>query len=286
MFLADPTRMRLAGLAAACLMLGACAAPPPPATEARLPEADLLPRSIQPGADPLKQASEAAADTLHRLLLARGLEPNLSLVVAQIAPLDELQGSSPLGRALAEQVAGRLTQLGLQVREARLREAMLISPREGEQLLSRDLAKLATQQEAQAALVGTYQRSADLTRVSLRIVRLADATALAAVSFDLGLDERNELIRGAADERRAQALRRHDEDLAAERARAAREGARAERGLDRAEQGAVHAQRHGERLLDAEARVVEGRARQAERLLEAPPQRSEQPSKLVPVLSR
>lgn len=170
------------------LLLG-CAhrepAPPPP---------DPLLPGFSRSADPLTRANEDAADRLALHALAGGLDGRSTILVASIVALDDIKTSSPLGRLVAEQVAGRLAQHGLGIKDVRLREALVIRPDQGELMLSREAAELARQHQAQAALIGGYTRSREATRLSLRLVRLDDARVLAAANYAVAVDERSDAI--------------------------------------------------------------------------------------------
>lgn len=184
-------KARRLGLAAllTTLLLG-CAhreAPPPPPPDPLVPALTLSP-------DPLTRANEEAADRLVLHARAAGLDGRSTILVASVVALDDIKTSSPLGRLVAEQVAGRLAQHGLGIKDVRLREALVVRPDQGELLLSREATELARQHQAQAALIGGYTRSREATRLSLRLVRLDDARVLAAANYAVAVDERSDAI--------------------------------------------------------------------------------------------
>lgn len=183
-----------AALLAGLLALGGCAhpvagaeAPPPP------------PALPAPSADPLIRSNERAADELVAAWRQAGFGSAETVLVATVVPLDNLKAASPLGRLVAEQVAGRLAQHGLGVKELRLREGVVIRADQGELLLSREVAELARQHQAHAALVGTYTRSREATRISLRLVRLDDARVIAASNYAVAVDEQSDALRRPAE---------------------------------------------------------------------------------------
>lgn len=149
--------------------------------------------------DPLTRSSEQAGDELAAAWRQAGLGRGETLLVSSLVALDDLRTSSPLGRLVAEQVAGRLAQHGLGVKELRLREGLVIRADQGELMLSRDAAELARQHLAQVVLIGTYTRSREATRINLRLVRLDDARVLAASQYAVAVDERTETLRRVPD---------------------------------------------------------------------------------------
>lgn len=195
---AHPSSRRLAVLWAGLLAvsLAACAHRPGP------PVADPLPPPIPLAlsADPLTRANEEAADRLVLHARAAGVDERALILIASLVALDDIKTSSPLGRLVAEQVAGRLVQHGLGLKDVRLRDALVIRPDQGELILSRDAQELARQHQAQFALIGAYTRAREATRISLRLVRLDDARVIAAANYAVEVDERtNPLLPPAAE---------------------------------------------------------------------------------------
>ncbi len=138
--------------------------------------------------DPLTRANYDAAD---RLLSTVATTPEAlgTVVVATVVSQDDLDRSTALGRLVSEQVAGRLAQRGLAVREVKLRGTLYVARNSGALLLSRELSEIARSHDAEAAVVGTSARGAQGTWVSLKLVRLADARVLAGWDYLLGVDD-------------------------------------------------------------------------------------------------
>jgi TolB-like protein len=165
-------------LAAIAIGLGSC-------TTSSLPTQPLPydTRIVPPHDADLVAASYAATDRLINQL-AQPLDPSKPVLVASLADVANLDHSSPLGQIIAEQVGSRLSQLGYDVVEARLRTTMAINAG-GEFMLSRDVRRLSQTHEAQAVLAGTYAPGQNEVYVSLRLIRATDARVLAGFDYAL-----------------------------------------------------------------------------------------------------
>lgn len=109
-------------------------------------------------------------------------------IVATVASIDQLEQSSTLGRLISEQVSSRLSQMGQQVVELKLRNGIYMKRNEGEFLLTREIKEVATAHRAQAVVLGTYAESASYIHVSLKLVNPANSMILAAHDYALPLD--------------------------------------------------------------------------------------------------
>lgn len=120
-------------------------------------------------------------------------------IVATLVNIDQLEQSSTLGRLISEQIASRLSQLGNDVVELKVRNSIFIKRNEGEFLLTREIKEIASAHNAQAVIVGTYAESATLIYVSLKLVNPATSKILAAYDYALPLDRqiRSMLRKGA-----------------------------------------------------------------------------------------
>lgn len=118
------------------------------------------------------------------------------VLVATLVNLDALYVSSPFGRVVSEQIAGRLVQRGVPVPELRLREAVALVPETGALLLSRELRDVSRSQSAQAVLVGTYTVSLRRVFVSLKLVRPEGNTTVAAFDYSLALTDDLRMLLG------------------------------------------------------------------------------------------
>jgi len=154
------------------LVLCACAAEKP------------VPVQAPPGAVLLEE-NRAAADRLAASAV-EGLGPGARVLVAAFVRMDDLSGTSDLGRLLAAQFASSLSAAGLEVVEVRLRREMALREGQGEFALSRRAAELAAgTQEAHAVLVGSYAAESEAVFVSARVVRLENGGVVGALEYAL-----------------------------------------------------------------------------------------------------
>ncbi len=109
-------------------------------------------------------------------------------IVATVANIDQLEQSSTLGRLISEQVSSRLSQMGHQVVELKLRNGIYMKRNEGEFLLTREIKEVASAHRAQAVVLGTYAESASYIHVSLKLVNPANSMILSAHDYALPLD--------------------------------------------------------------------------------------------------
>ena len=116
-------------------------------------------------------------------------QPNMPVLVTTFVDNNDLTQTSPFGRILQEQIASRLVQLGYTVREIKLGSALHIEPKSGETILTRDLAQLNTEQQAQAIVVGTIARTNRILYVSARLINPTNNNILATDDYRLCMDE-------------------------------------------------------------------------------------------------
>ena len=115
------------------------------------------------------------------------LDKDKPILVASLVNTANLQQSSDLGRIVSEQVSSRLTQLGYDTREMRLRGAFLIREGTGELVLSRTVKDISQKQNAQAVIAGVYAVAKTNVYLTLRLVRADDGMILAAYDYTLPL---------------------------------------------------------------------------------------------------
>lgn len=130
---------------------------------------------------PVQIATAHAAGELGEQLYRRA-HPTRSVLVLSAQNLDDLNRSEGLGRLVGELVQSTLVNQGYRVKEVRLRDSIRISG-EGEQGLSRDLARLASEHAAEVVIVSTYSRSNRTAYITVKAVRVADGLILASKSF-------------------------------------------------------------------------------------------------------
>ena len=141
-------------LASGALVLGGCA--------------------LTPNEDPASSKFvNANRDAIQRLVTGLDM-PKLAaspVLVATVVNVNDLRRAAPLGRTLSEQYASHMVANGFNVKELKLRGDVFVREETGELLLSREIKDIAHQHNAGLVLVGTYSAAAQLTYVSLKLVR-------------------------------------------------------------------------------------------------------------------
>ena len=102
---------------------------------------------------------------------------------------NNLEETSRFSRILQEHLTSRFVQMGYNVRELKLRKNLLIEPRGGEKMLSRDLSNLDVSQPAQAVSVGTYTLTNNHIYIAARLIRPEDNSIVASVDRKLPMTE-------------------------------------------------------------------------------------------------
>lgn len=124
--------------------------------------------------------------------LVSGLEAtylgDAPILVATVVNINDLRVSAPLGRTLSEQYASRLVMRGYNVKELKLRGDVFVQEGTGELLLSREIKDIARSHSATMVLVGTYSTAANLTYISLKLVRTEDSRIIRAHDYALPND--------------------------------------------------------------------------------------------------
>ena len=144
------------------LILGACALTP---TVTR----------VEPSYEDAASSKFVSAnrDAIQRLVTGLDM-PKLAaspVLVATVVNVNDLRRAAPLGRTLSEQYASHMVANGFNVKELKLRGDVFVREETGELLLSREITDIAHQHNAGLVLVGTYSAAAQLTYVSLKLVR-------------------------------------------------------------------------------------------------------------------
>lgn len=130
-------------------------------------------------------ATNTAGDQLASFAPDSGLSTQSRLIVTTFVDGDNLRKSTSFGRAIAEQIGGRLAQRGFPIKEIRLRGSVLVRNDQGEMLLSREIGDLGREHQADAAVVGTYTEGAEYVYVSAKLIRLSDGHVVSAYNFRL-----------------------------------------------------------------------------------------------------
>ena len=188
--------LKYLGLAVVAVSLAACETVPNS-------PASVEPTYEQAQNHPLRLANYQAAEALVKAGVAPVSTSNQPMagdspyIVATLANIDALEQSSTLGRIVSEQIANRLTQVGKQVVELKVRNGIYMKRNEGEFLLTREIKEVAAAHRAQGVIVGTYAESAGFVHISLKLVNPENSLVLAAHDYSLPLDRqvRSMLIR-------------------------------------------------------------------------------------------
>lgn len=137
---------------------------------------------------------EATDALLHKNSPTKALRllPPEPVLVTTMVNVDNVKQSSRLGRAVAEQVGARFTDLGYKVIDLRLRQAgVLVKSDTGELALSRDVKELATEHQARAILVGTYAEAINMVYITLKLLDANSGQVMSAHTYALPLDKDN-----------------------------------------------------------------------------------------------
>ncbi|MBC8371371.1 MAG: hypothetical protein H8E25_15320 [Planctomycetes bacterium] len=107
------------------------------------------------------------------------------LLVATVVDVNNVNGTSMLGRVLSELISTRVTQSDIDVIHPTVRDDHLLIQSSGQFLLSRDVKNLDVDYNAKSALVSTYAVAGDTVRVSMKLVSTISNSTLAATDFVL-----------------------------------------------------------------------------------------------------
>lgn len=118
-------------------------------------------------------------------------QPQQPVFVTTPVNNDNLQDSSSFGRSLQNSIIAEFVRQGFTVREVKLRGNVVISPEEGEFMLSRDLQELKTKQRAQGVVVGTYTLADRVMYLSIRLVEPGSGLIRSAYEQRICLDEKS-----------------------------------------------------------------------------------------------
>lgn len=114
--------------------------------------------------------------------LTRPLHRSEPILSTSFVNLNDFNQGSPLGVMLGDYVSGGLTKFGYKVKEIRLDQTnMIIEPKTGEYVLTRNVSKLDSSPQCKVLLVGTYTISPD-QRIYLtaRLIDSEDGTILSS----------------------------------------------------------------------------------------------------------
>lgn len=150
------------------------------------PSEDILP--VRPPIQDanLVEQNHIAADAL--LSRAPWLkEQRNPLLATTFVDLNDLEGTSPLGRVLGEQIGSHFAQQGFTVVEARMRHNIFVAEGTGELTLSRSIREISQSHNAGAVIAGTYAVARRSVYVTARLIRATDNLILASYDYILPL---------------------------------------------------------------------------------------------------
>ena len=117
--------------------------------------------------------------------LSYAIKPGKRILVATVSNLNNLSESDGLGRLISAHIASRLTQRGYDVVEAKMGNGVLIKPKQGEFVLTRDVRKILSSQNIHYIVAGTYSKMDGNVFVSLKMLNPASNTVLSAYDYIL-----------------------------------------------------------------------------------------------------
>jgi len=116
-------------------------------------------------------------------------DPDMPILVTTFVDNNDLSKTSKFGRILQEHISSRLVQLGYTVKEIKMTGQLVIEPKSGESILSRDINKIAPSVKSQALLVGTISITNRTMYVSSRLVHPVTNMIIASTDSRLCMDD-------------------------------------------------------------------------------------------------
>jgi TolB-like protein len=107
------------------------------------------------------------------------------LIFTTLVNLDDLRQTSKFGRTLSESLATQLFQHGYGVVELRKGANIMIQGNNGEMILSRDVARLAGQYEANAIVAGTYAMTPKTVIINVKLLDVDSQEVLSVAGMEL-----------------------------------------------------------------------------------------------------
>lgn len=115
------------------------------------------------------------------------LYPRLQILVTSLANIDNLEDSSSLGRLIGEQLSIRFAQHGYTVIEPKLQQDLIMIPRTGEFIFSRQAVEIARQQNIDMIVAGTYATAQDQIYITLKMLNCQNAKIMSSYAYTLPL---------------------------------------------------------------------------------------------------
>lgn len=111
------------------------------------------------------------------------LDPAARMLAASFANIDNLSQSSSFGRIASQQLVSSFAAEGYQFVELLLRNNVYVDQSQGEFLLSRALADISAEHNADVVLVGTYAIAERNVYITARLIRTRDNIILASHDY-------------------------------------------------------------------------------------------------------
>lgn len=107
------------------------------------------------------------------------------IILTSMVQLDNLQETSAFGRTLTESLSTTLFKYGFRVAEIRKAPSVFVRSREGELVLSRDMAMLAESQAVHAIVAGTYSLTPTTVILNVRLLDASSQEVLSVAGMEL-----------------------------------------------------------------------------------------------------
>ena len=146
------------------------------------------------------RAAQKIADQMDDQLMRRigdlpGGRDYVMIVSTVAVSLSDLSESSPLSRQISEEVMNALIAKGYRASELRKGKEIIMHPRKGEMLLTRNQAQLASRDvKSVAVLAGTYVVTPDNVRFNMRLIHTPSNEVLAMGSATVPVTDELQLI--------------------------------------------------------------------------------------------
>lgn len=115
--------------------------------------------------------------------------PDMVVLVTTFVDTTDLEKTSKFGRIVQEHISSRLVQLGYAVKEIKMTGQLLIDPKSGETILSRDISKISPSVKSQAILVGTVSLTGRSMYVSARLIQPTNSVIISSTDRQLCMDD-------------------------------------------------------------------------------------------------
>ncbi|MEG3639488.1 FlgO family outer membrane protein [Magnetococcus sp. PR-3] len=143
-----------------------------PSEQASPPETELL------------TTAYGAADAMITNLADR-FPSRFPIVAGSFVNNDDLTKTTSLGRLVSQQMAARFTQSGYTVTQMNLRSDLLMKPKQGQFVLTRELDKISKETRAEAIFAGTYTVARSRVFFNVQLIRIKDRATLGAQDFSV-----------------------------------------------------------------------------------------------------